>query len=61
MSNFNLNQIVKGTKAGTFVIVGFRTVGFDDGAQVKPVNPNDHTQVGKGEIFLPFDAIKAAH
>ena len=61
MTNFNLNQIVKGKNAGTFVIVGFRTVGFDDGVQVKSVNPNDHTQVASGEIFLPFDAIKAAH
>jgi hypothetical protein len=60
MSNFNLNQIVKGTKAGTFVIVGFRTVGFDDGVQVKEVNQHDYTQVAKGEIFLPFSAIKAA-
>ena len=55
---YQLNQIVKGKKAGTFVIVGFRTVGFDDGVQVKSVNPSNHTQVAPGEMFLPMDAIK---
>lgn len=57
---FNLNQIVKGKTAGTFVIVGLRTVGGEQGAQVKPVNPANHSQVGRGEFFLPFDALAAA-
>ena len=56
---FNLNQIVKGKAAGTFVIVGMRTVGREEGAQVKPVNPADHAQVGGGEFFLPFSALAA--
>lgn len=56
---FAINQIVKGKRAGTFVILGFRTVGGEQGAQVKPVNPNNHAEVGKGEMFLPLDALVA--
>jgi hypothetical protein len=56
---FNINQIVKGKRAGTFVVLALRTVGGEQGAQVKEVNPNDHTQTAPGEMFLPFDAIEA--
>jgi hypothetical protein len=56
---FNANQIVKGIKAGTFVILALRTIGGEAGAQVKPVNPDNHTQVGRGEMWLPLSAIKA--
>lgn len=56
---FNVNQIVKGKRAGTFVILALRTVGGEQGCQVKPVNPANHTQAGKGEMFLPFSAIMA--
>ena len=56
--SYQVNQIVKGINAGTFVILAFRTVGFDDGVQVKAVNPKDHTQTAGGEFFLPLDAIK---
>jgi len=56
---FNVNQIVKGKRAGTFVILAFRTVGGEQGAQVKAVNPNDHAQVAAGEMFLPLDSIVA--
>jgi hypothetical protein len=56
---FNVNQIVKGKRAGTFVILAFRTVGGEQGAQLKPVNPADHAQHGAGEMFLPLDAIVA--
>lgn len=55
---YQLNQIVKGIKVGTFVIIGFRTVDGDEGVQVKTVNPNDHSRVGRGEMFLPFSAIR---
>lgn len=54
---FQVNQIVKGKRAGTFVILALRTVGGEQGAQVKSVNPADHSQVGKGEMFLPLDAL----
>jgi hypothetical protein len=55
---FAVNQIVKGVNAGVFVILGFRNAGGVDGAQLKQVNPNDFTQVARGELFLPLDCIK---
>lgn len=55
---FNLNQIVKGKKAGTFVILGFRNIGGEDHAQLKEVNPNNHSQTSPGEIALPLTAIE---
>lgn len=58
MSNFNLNQIVKGHKAGIFVILGFREFHGEKGAQVKSVNPNNHAQTAGGEIWLPLDALR---
>lgn len=54
-----VNQIVKGVVCGTFVILALRTVDGEEGAQVKPVNPNDHSEVGYGEFFLPLSALKA--
>lgn len=56
---FAINQIVKGKRAGTFVILGFRTVGGEQGAQVKTVNPANHAQHGVGEMFLPLYALVA--
>jgi len=56
--NFETNQIVKGINAGTFVVLGYREVGGSAGYQLKAVNPNDHTQVSTGEIWLPAYAIK---
>lgn len=56
---FNVNQIVKGANAGTFVILGFREIGGEQYAQVKAVNPSDHTQVASGEFALPISALRA--
>lgn len=56
---FNVNQIVKGKRAGTFVILAFRTVGGEQGAQLKPVNPNNRAEHGAGEMFLPLDCLVA--
>lgn len=56
---FQINQIVKGHKAGTFVIVGFRTIGGEQYAQVKEYD----TVSGKarrGEMALPISAIRLA-
>lgn len=58
MNEFSLNQIVKGKVAGTFVILGFRKIDGEDFAQLKEVNPNDHTQTGGGELALPLTALK---
>lgn len=57
MTNFQVNQIVKGRKAGTFVILGFREIGGVAHAQVKAVNPQNHAQVAPGEIALPLEAL----
>lgn len=56
---FDINQIVKGKRAGTFVILGFRKIAGEDCAQLKAVNPADHTQVAAGEMSLPLTAIEA--
>ena len=56
---FTANQIVKGQRAGTFVILALRNIGGEEGAQVKPVNPNDYTQAGAGEMWLPLDSLQA--
>ena len=56
---FQVNQIVKGRVCGVFVILALRTVGGEEGAQVKAVNPANHSETNPGEFFLPFDAIRA--
>ncbi|MDX1784138.1 MAG: hypothetical protein R3361_08270 [Aequorivita vladivostokensis] len=60
MENFNINQIVNGKAAGTFIILGFRNIGGEIYAQLKEVNPNNHSQTAPGEIALPISAIVAA-
>lgn len=55
---FNINQIVKGKVAGTFVILGFHVIDGVECAQLKSVNPNDHSQTSAGELALPLTAIK---
>jgi hypothetical protein len=55
--NFKTNQIVKGRKAGTFVILGFRLIGGVQHAQLKEVNPKNHAETKPGELALPVDAI----
>jgi hypothetical protein len=55
---FQANQIVKGHKAGTFVILGFRAIGGEQGAQLKSVNPANHAQTARGELWLPLDALR---
>ena len=55
--DFNIGQIVNGSVAGRFVILGFRVIDGERYAQLKPVGPND--ELGKGEIALPIDALKS--
>ncbi|MGB1651169.1 MAG: hypothetical protein ACPHEP_09085 [Acidimicrobiales bacterium] len=57
---FEVNQIVKGIKAGTFVIVGFRTIDGEAHAQLKAVDPADYSRVARGELALPLTAITEA-
>ena len=54
-----VNQIVKGVKVGTFVILGFRTIGNERYAQLKEVCPITGRKM-RGEIALPVSALKAA-
>ena len=58
MTNFNLNQIVKGAVCGTFVILGERTIDGEFGYQLKTVNPADHSQTYAGEMWLPANKLK---
>ena len=57
--DFQVNQIVNGQRAGTFVILGFRTIGGEQYAQLKEVHPVTH-RPALGELALPLTAIKAA-
>lgn len=58
MVDFSLNQIVKGKFAGTFFILGFRMIGDVRHAQLKEINPSDHSQMAQGEICLPLDCLE---
>lgn len=58
MNKFHVNQIVKGKRAGTFVILGFREMHGEAGAQLKPINPEDFSDTGAGELWLPLTAIE---
>jgi hypothetical protein len=44
MTIYQVNEIVQGIEAGTFVILGFRQIDGEDWAQLKEVNPKDHSQ-----------------
>lgn len=55
---FQINQIVKGQKAGTFVILGFRTIGGEQYAQVKEYDEVTG-KARRGEMALPITALKA--
>lgn len=58
--NFQVNQIVKGHRAGTFVILGFRAIGGEQYAQLKPYDM-ESGKTGHGELALPLDAIKTVN
>ena len=52
-----VNQIVQGHKAGVFIVLALRTVGGEQGAQVKTYDPISG-KAGRGEMFLPLDALE---
>ena len=56
---YQVNQIVKGIKAGTFVVLGFRSIDGQNYAQVKSVNPAKYAQTSAGEFALPLTAIRS--
>jgi len=57
---FNAGQIVKGVKAGTFVVLGYRIIAGETLVQLKEVNPANHSQMARGELALPETALIAA-
>jgi hypothetical protein len=58
MSEFAVNQIVKGAKAGQFVILAFRTIGGEAYAQVKEYD-SVTGKARRGEFALPLSALRA--
>ena len=56
---FQVHQIVKGKKAGYFVILGFKTIGSEEYAQLKLVEPKTQ-KTYPGELALPLKALEAA-
>ena len=56
--NFQVNQIVKGQVAGTFVILSFRNIGGEQMAQVKAYN-SVTGKTARGEFALPLSALRA--
>lgn len=57
MSDFRVNQIVRGHKAGTFVIVGFKLIGGEMNAILKEVHPDTFDRPQRGQIALPLSMI----
>lgn len=56
--DMQVNQIVRGIKAGVFVVLALRSVGGEPGAQVKAVNPANLAEVAPGELWLPLSALR---
>ncbi len=55
---FHTGQIVKGTRCGTFAILGFRVINGEVRAQLKEVDPKTG-KAYRGEIALPLTAIRS--
>ena len=55
---FSINQIVCSLGKSQFVILAFRQIEGEVWAQVKEVNPNDHSQFAPGEFALPLTALR---
>jgi len=57
---FTKGQIVKGKVTGVFVVVGHKMVGGEAMVILKAVNPANHSQVGRGYVYLPTTVLVAA-
>lgn len=55
---FQINQIVKGVRAGVFVVLGHTNIAGEPMYVVKSVNPNNLTEVAPGEFCLPEESLK---
>ena len=58
-STLTAGQIVRGARAGTFVVLGFRTIGGEEHVQVQSVNPLNHTQRASGTFALATSSVVA--
>ena len=56
MNKPDINEIVKGAKCGTFVVLAHRNLGAEEGVQLKEVHPVTH-EPARGELWLPLTAI----
>lgn len=61
-TQFQAGEVVRGMVAGTFLVLGHRSIGGEAGYQLKAVETNANGEVifkHRGELFLPADAVKA--
>jgi hypothetical protein len=56
-NEFKVGEIVRGWKAGTFVVLALTTEDGAPAARVQAVNPDDHSQRARGSLVLPFTAL----
>lgn len=56
VNGFGIGQVVNGNVCGTFIIVGFRTIGGEDYAQLKSFDVQTK-RAERGELALPLTAI----
>jgi hypothetical protein len=58
LGGFKVGEVVRGIRAGVFVILGFEAHDQDNmGARIKEVNPNNHAERARGSLVLPFRAL----
>lgn len=58
-TQYVIGQLVQGIRAGHFEILGFREIGGEAYAQLKPIDKYGNEWVRlSGEIALPISAIK---
>ncbi len=55
---FNINQIVKGKRAGHFIVLGYRTIAGEQLVQVKPYDVISG-KAGRGEMAFSENALQA--
>lgn len=56
-TNYSIGQVVKGKRAGTFVVLGIYSRDGETYLQLKSVNPNNPAQMARGELTLPASAV----
>ena len=54
----SLNSIVRGARCGVFVVLGFKTIGGEFHVALKEVNPANHAETGRGELYFTLAGIR---